>query len=73
MLEDLKRHTDGTPDVCGAVDASQRLHSWMQVLSIFGVGDDYCRPGLKCLVGETQEVVVKGQNPVSSDRHMAKV
>lgn len=68
-----KTHTEGTPDVCGAVDATQRLHSWMQVLSLFGVGDDHCWPVLKRQVRETQEVMVKGQDPVSNDRNTTKV
>lgn len=63
-----KTHTEGTPDVCRAVDATQRLHFWIQVLSIFGVGDDHCGPVLKRQVRKTQEVMVKGQDPVSVER-----
>ncbi|KAG7237989.1 hypothetical protein INR49_031343, partial [Caranx melampygus] len=44
--------------------ARRRLHSWMEVLCIFGVGDEHCRPLLKLQVRETQQVMVKGQNPV---------
>lgn len=36
----------------------------MEVLCVFGVGDEHCRPLLKLQVRETQQVVVKGQDPV---------
>ena len=56
------------PDVCGPSYPTQRLHSWMQVLSVLGVGDEHRRPLLKLQVRETQQVMVEGQNPVPGDR-----
>lgn len=45
--------------------ATQWLHPWMQVLCVFGVCDDHYGPLLKPQVRETEQVMVKGQDPVS--------
>lgn len=47
---------------------AQRLHSWLLVLCVLGVGDEHCRPLLKLEVREAQQIVVKGQNPVPAER-----
>lgn len=39
----------------------------MLVLGVLGVGDEHCRPLLETQVGEAQQVVVEGQNPVPAD------
>lgn len=39
----------------------------MQVLGVLGVGDEHCRPLLEPQVGEAQQIMVEGQNPVPVD------
>lgn len=63
----MSRHLEHKPDVSRSAYPTQRLQSGMQVLGVLGVGDEHCRPLLEPQVGEAQQVVVEGQNPVPAD------
>lgn len=63
----VQQTPEQTPDVCRSPYSAQRFHSGMQVLGVFGVGDEHRGPLLEPQVRETQQVVVQGQNPVPRD------
>lgn len=52
----------------GTADTTQRLHPGVQVLGVFGIGDQHSWPVLKRHVSETKQVMVESQYPVPEPR-----